>query len=171
MDFISGTLRRRFQEKFGDSGHGFMFVARPWDWYFQNDVNHTASEGWSINRIVGPLVGDGMYGLGGVSFHANGPASASYSTVSAGDFGRKVSRFDVYYLEQPRGGDLALRRRATSREDLDGGREQDVEGPLVHRAGRRSLVHAPRAQGNGDVRVFGVILERDTPASRTTRSA
>ncbi len=163
MDFISGTLRRRLQEKFGDAGHGFMFVARPWDWYFQNDVNHTASEGWSINRIVGPLVGDGMYGLGGVSFHANGPASASYSTVSTGDFGRKVSRFDVYYLEQPRGGELSLSTAGQPPVKISTAGASKVSKVHSYAVPDGAASFTLRAMGNGDVRVFGVILERETP--------
>src|SRR5262245_23141258 len=40
-DFISGTMRRRMQTKFGDAGHGFILLANPWEWYFHNDVAHS----------------------------------------------------------------------------------------------------------------------------------
>jgi hypothetical protein len=87
-DLISGTMRRMMQAKFGDAGHGFILAANPWEWYFHNDVSHHASDGWVANRITGPLSGDGLYGLGGVSFHAKGKAitggmsRASTSTTS-----------------------------------------------------------------------------------------
>jgi hypothetical protein len=33
MDFITGQMRRLFQAKFGDGGHGYVAMARPWGWY------------------------------------------------------------------------------------------------------------------------------------------
>ncbi|HWL89639.1 MAG TPA: GDSL-type esterase/lipase family protein [Polyangiaceae bacterium] len=163
-DLISGTMRRRFQDRFGDAGHGFVLTANPWEWYFHNDVMHAASEGWSISRITGPFSGDHIYGLGGVSFHTTaGGASASFGTPSKGDYGRKVSRFDVYYLEQPYGGDIELWAAGQPAEVFS------TRGPA--KASRVHTLHVPdgaatltlRTRGNGDVRVFGVALERDEP--------
>ena len=71
-DYISGTMRRRLQERFGDAGHGFILTANPIDWYFHNDVLHKATAGWMSMRIVGPLAKDGMYGLGGVDVPLDG---------------------------------------------------------------------------------------------------
>ena len=160
-DLISGTLRRRFQDRFGDSGHGFVLTANPWEWYFHNDVVHSASEGWNISRITGPFSGDHIYGLGGVSFHANGGASATFGTPAKGDYGRKVSRFDVYYLEQPYGGDIELTVAGQEPEIVS------TRGP--EKVSRVHTKHVPdgaatlnlRTRGNGDARVFGVALERD----------
>ncbi|WP_394833118.1 GDSL-type esterase/lipase family protein [Pendulispora rubella] len=160
-DLISGTLRRRFQDRFGDSGHGFVLTANPWEWYFHNDVVHSASEGWSISRITGPFSGDHIYGLGGVSFRANGGASATFGTPAKGDYGRKVSRFDVYYLEQPYGGDIELSVAGQEPEIVS------TRGP--EKASRVHTKQVPdgaatltlRSRGNGDTRVFGVALERD----------
>jgi lysophospholipase L1-like esterase len=162
-DLVSGTMRRLTQARFGDAGHGFILLANPWEWYFHNDVSHSASDGWSANRITGPLTGDGMYGLGGVSFHTSGTASAWFSTKSQGDYGRSVSRFDVYYLEQPWGGDVHLVTPGRPPEKLS------TRGPK--KASRVHSVAVPdgpgqlsiRTWGDGDVRMFGVALERDVP--------
>ncbi len=162
-DLISGTMRRLTQAKFGDAGHGFILTANPWEWYFHNDVNHSASDGWSAWRISGPLSGDGMYGLGGVSFHATGEASAWFATKSSGDYGLRVSRFDIYYLEQPWGGDAYVivpgRKPITlhTRGPKKVSRVFSVQVP--DGAGQMSM----RTWGNGDVRTFGVALERDVP--------
>lgn len=162
-DLISGTMRRLTQAKFGDAGHGFILIANPWEWYFHNDVSHSSSDGWSAFRITGPLSGDGMYGLGGVSFHATGEARAWFGTKSTGDYGRKVSRFDLYYLEQPWGGDLYVRVPGKKPERVH------TRGPKkVSKVHSISVPDGPgqmsiHTWGNGDVRLFGVALERDVP--------
>ena len=54
-DYVSGTLRRKLQEQFGDAGHGFSLIANAWPAYFHNDVYRFASSGWLVSRVVGPL--------------------------------------------------------------------------------------------------------------------
>jgi lysophospholipase L1-like esterase len=162
-DYVSGTMRRRMQERFGDAGHGFILTANPWEWYFHNDVDHRASDGWSMSRITGPLVKDGLYGLGGVSFHTAMTATATFGTVSRGEHGKSVSRFDVYYLEQPGGGDFQMEIkgqepvRISTRGDAKVSRKASVTVP--DGAATMTL----RTLGGGDVRTFGVVMERDGP--------
>jgi lysophospholipase L1-like esterase len=160
-DYVSGTMRRRFQQRFGDAGHGFILIANPWQWYFHNDVVHWASDGWSASRLSGPLAPDGMYGLGGVSFQAYGGATATFGTAEKGDFGRRASRFDLYYLEQPNGGDVQL--------TLKGG--APVVVPTRGPAKASKVYSLPVEDGPahltlrslGNVRLFGMSLERDVP--------
>ena len=162
-DFISGTMRRKMQARFGDAGHGFILVANGWEWYFHNDVMHSASEGWVANRITGPLVGDGLYGLGGVSFRAGAGSSATFATKSPAksEFGTKVSRFDLYYLEHPAGGDVALYVKGMAPEKLS------TRGPM--KVSRVHSVEVPDGASEltiraaGEARLFGVALERDVP--------
>jgi lysophospholipase L1-like esterase len=162
-DLVSGTMRRKMQARFGDAGHGFILTANPWEWYFHNDVAHSASDGWNANRITGPWTNDGFYGVGGVSFHTAQVASAWFGTPGKGDYGRNVSRFDVYYLEQPQGGDVDL---------IVPGRPAEVLSTRgSSKVSRVHLVSVPdgaahltiKTRGSGDVRVFGVALERDQP--------
>jgi lysophospholipase L1-like esterase len=162
-DLVSGTMRRRMQERFGDAGHGFILIANPWEWYFQNDIAHTASEGWNASKLTGPWPDDKMFGLGSVSFHTGAIASAWFSTMGHGEYGRKVSRFDLYYLEQPRGGDVMLTATGKPAERLSTRGETKVSRvkSIAVEDGAASLT--VRTLGNGDVRVFGVALERDEP--------
>ncbi len=175
-DFMSSTLRRRFQSRFGDAGHGFVLLAKPWAWYFHQDVSHWSSDGWKVHRIVNPRIQDELYGYGGATFRTyEGGTKASFGTAKSvpGDpktekeaFGRRVSRFDVHYLEQPDGGSFDLL--------LDGKKVKTVSTRAPAGSGKKlavATVDAPdgehtldvKAQGGAEARFFGVALERDVP--------
>lgn len=162
-DLISGTARRLMQARFGDAGHGFILTANPWEWYFHNDVMHTASDGWNAQRITGPFVSDKMYGLGGVSFHTAGAASAWFSTTDKGDYGRSVSHFDIYYLEQPSGGDADLVIPGQKTLLLSTRGEQKVSRMMTVEVPDGAASLSIRTRASGDVRIFGVALEREKP--------
>lgn len=160
-DYISGTMRRKMQERFGDSGHGFILLANPWEWYFHNDVSHAASDGWSASRITGPFVGDKAYGLGGVTFRGKPGATASFGTAKKGTHGTNVSRFDVYYLAQPGGGTVEAKIGKTSEtfsttEDAKVSRVKSFTVPDGEARLELRVV-------GGSPRLFGVALERDRP--------
>ncbi|HEY3497041.1 MAG TPA: GDSL-type esterase/lipase family protein, partial [Polyangiaceae bacterium] len=161
-DFVSGTLRRDLQRRFGDAGHGFVLIANAWPSYFHFDVTRYATAGFKVSRIVGPYADDGFYGLGGVSFRAGPHSLARFGTAANGDFGRSVSRFVIAYAEETRGGRFQVR--------LDGKDLQiiDTKGPAL--AARYHEVRAPDGPHelelqtlSGESRLFGVILERDQP--------
>jgi hypothetical protein len=161
-DYVSSTLRRRFQEHFGDAGHGFTLIANAWPAYVHEGVERYATVGWKVSRVVGPLAADGLYGLGCVSFTADKNVLARFSTVAKGDQGRSVSRFVVLYLEQPAGGSFRVSVDGTPREVVS------TEGPI-----KRSRFHEVRVSDgpheleiftqSGVSRLFGVVLERDEP--------
>jgi lysophospholipase L1-like esterase len=162
-DYVSGTMRRRLQARFGDAGHGFILIANPWEWYFHNDVLHASDGDWKASRLAGPVAPDGMYGLGGVSFTSYGGGVAWFGTAARGDFGRHVSRFDLYYLEQPGGGDVELGVRGAAPERFS--TRGDAKASRVHsvRVDDGEAKLTLRALGGGPVRLFGVALERDEP--------
>jgi lysophospholipase L1-like esterase len=162
-DFVTGTLRRRLQARFGDAGHGYMLMANAWPGYFHNDVVRFAAPGWQVSRVVGPFARDGFYGLGGVSFRSEGPGVFSrFATTQSGAYGRSVSKFVLDYLEQPNGGPIGIR--------IDG---KDVEtlstaGEATHSAWKSWPVpdgpHELEVRALGaNVRAFGVWMERDEP--------
>src|SRR5258708_17517500 len=99
-------MHRRLQSRSGYAVHGFILIANPWEWYFHNDVVHASDGEWKASRLAGPIAPDGMYGLGGVSFTSYGGGAAWFGTAPPRDFGRRVSPFAVYYLDQPGGGDV-----------------------------------------------------------------
>jgi lysophospholipase L1-like esterase len=164
-DFVTATLRRRLQKRFGDAGHGFMLMANAWPGYFHNDVVRFASPGWHVSRVVGPFARDGLYGLGGVSFRTEGPGVFSrFATSPSGTFGRSVSRFVLDYLEQPAGGSMEIKidgaKVATLSTAADAPRSavqtwKVPDGP--HELEVRPL--------GANVRAFGVWMERDEPGA------
>jgi lysophospholipase L1-like esterase len=161
-DYVSSTLRRKLQGAFGDAGHGFVLMANAWPAYFHADVSRYATAGFSVSRIVGPYAPDGLYGLGGVSFTAPPNVLSRVGTAESGDFGRKVASFTLFYLEQPGGGSLTL--------SVDDGppSELSTSGPSVaSKTHRLEVADGPHQltvlTKRGTSRLFGVVLERDTP--------
>src|SRR5262245_19994606 len=108
-DGITGTTRQLLQERFGDSGHGFILIDRPWDWYGHQAISLSSGGGWVNGSLMNPRTRDGELGLGGVAFFGSGTGKyARFSPASSGTIGRKFSRLEIYYLEQPNGGQFTV---------------------------------------------------------------
>lgn len=174
-DYVSGTLRRKLQETFGDSGHGFMLTANAWPAYFHNDVFRFATSGFRASRIVGPLTSDGLYGLGGVTFRSYSGLRAQFGTAEEGTFGRNVSSLEISYLARPGGGQIAVEVDGEPHSVVDtslpAGEAEDSNGtPSTESVVRRFVVRVPDGphrfelimQG-GETRTFGVVMERSNP--------
>jgi lysophospholipase L1-like esterase len=160
-DYISGTMRRKMQADFGDAGHGFILIAKPWDWYFHNDVIMGAGDGWSSSRIVGPFNKELAYGIGGVSFVGTPGAHSWYGTSAGQTYGKKVSHFDVYYMETPNGGEVELK---------SGDKSEKFSTKGEAKISRLKSFAVPDGEAkmtlkvvSGSPRLFGVALERDVP--------
>ncbi|HWA73636.1 MAG TPA: GDSL-type esterase/lipase family protein [Polyangiaceae bacterium] len=161
-DYVSGTLRRRFQERFGDAGHGFSLIANAWPAYFHNDIERYATAGWKVSRVVGPLADDGMYGLGCVSFRAEKNVLARFSTAKKGDFGTRASRFSVSYLESPEAGSFQV--------SVDGEVRAEVDTRAPQKRAASYELRVPDGPHSFEIltkrgisRLFGAVLERDGP--------
>lgn len=157
-DIETGAIRRALQARFGDGGRGFVALGEPWKHYVQEGVRTGMSREWASERgkyVQGKFVGDGLYGLGGASVFSAKKGGRAWADCSA-----PASRLEIAYLEQPNGGsfevyvDGAKRAKVVSRGDrvVSSFQGFDVpEGP--HNVELRPL-------GDGDVRVFGVTLDR-----------
>ncbi|MGZ3475138.1 MAG: GDSL-type esterase/lipase family protein, partial [Polyangiales bacterium] len=176
-DFMSSTLRRRFQARFGDAGHGFVLLAKPWAWYFHQDVTHWSSDGWKVHRIVNPRIADELYGYGGATFRTtDGGTRAGFGTAKAipgldpknekEAFGRRVSHFEVSYLEQPEGGGFDML--------IDGKKVQSISTRIATGSPKKLAVAKVdvddgehqlevKTTGSGEARFFGVVMERNVP--------
>lgn len=165
-DDVTGTLRRRLQKRFGDSGHGFMLVGKGTMPYRHKDVK-TAQEGpWTFNSIIRDELGDGLYGYGGVVFSSSGGGSAYYQTVDSGPIGRSVTSFEVFYQKSKGGGAFSVA--------VDSGKPELVQtgtAGQADNAGTDGFFKIDVARGShrldlraeGPVRLFGVAMEDSAP--------
>lgn len=159
-DGITSTVRRRLQRRFGDAGHGFILIDKPWGWYGHVGVTQEASRGWSSDPMFISR-GEHYYGLGGVSFNTEvAGVTSTLGTAADGDVGRSASAFDIYYLARPGGGDFELEvdgqpsgQVSTASDEVRSGFHLVNVEEGAHRLTIKTV-------GNGPVQMFGVALER-----------
>jgi len=158
-DIQTGAVRRALQARFGDGGRGFVAIGRPWKKWFQDGVRVGMSNEWAPDKGKverGKLVGDGIYGLAGIGLFTRQHGARAWTDVNA-----KTSRAELAYLEQPNGGafdvlvdGVRLVRVSTRGEKTASAfRAFDMAESATHQV-------EVRAVGDGDVRVFGLSLDR-----------
>ena len=165
---ISGEARTLLQDKFGDSGHGFILISKPWDFYFHENVS-MEGEGWKVSSPVLPGGGGGAFGLGGASFTAGSPSAFSrIRTMKKGE-GSAVSRFDIYYRAQPHGGSFLA--YVDKEEPRAFSTQAEAKASAVVSISVEDGGHALRItpKGDGAVTLYGVALERTSRAWFTIR--
>jgi hypothetical protein len=111
-DGFTKVIRHRLQARFGDAGPGFVVAAKPWHDYNHKDVAIEYSKGWE-SYWVGPTRSreDGLYGLAGCSFGSD--SKHDFCRLATGQdkegYGRDITRAELYYWQQPGGGDLMVK--------------------------------------------------------------
>jgi lysophospholipase L1-like esterase len=162
-DGITGTTRRLLQEQFGDAGHGFILVDRPWEWYGHQAITFTSSGGWSDDSLMNPMTKDGMFGLGGVTFHASPGKTARFAPATSGDTGKNFSRMDVYYLAQPGGGQFSVSINGETNETVSTSADMGKSAFREIKAAKSGANTFEIKTVSGSVRMFGAVLENDGP--------
>ena len=161
-DYVTQTVRRLLQKKFGDGGHGFVLAGRPSRWYRRNQLRIASSKGWKVNRLTKPTTRDGAYGLGGATFRTSRGGEWVRMVPNGQGLGARVSKMQVFYLAQPSGGKFSL-----SVDD----RSVTVDTSAPQAASRTAEILVAdghhelklRTLGGGEVRLFGAVLERQGP--------
>jgi lysophospholipase L1-like esterase len=159
-DLETGEVRRELQARFGDGGRGFVPLGEPYKNYYQEGVRVGSSgfKGEHGKLVHGHQMGDGAYGLLGVSVVGSRPGARAWTDAKA-----PASRIELAYLAQPGGGSVDL--------SVDGHSYGRVSTASSDFTSAFQLVDVPegphhieaRALGDGEVRVFGVALDRSTP--------
>ncbi len=164
-DRFTAYIRGYLQQRFGDGGTGFVTLVPLWQWHRHNAVGIKASKHWFVEhaqRKKGRL--DGLYGLIGASASASSekawaelrPTPAKSTTdATASDV------LELWWLASPQGGSfdvlLAGQHVTTVRTKADAIAAGYTEIPAPK--GRFPLRIA--AKGDGEVRLFGAVLEHD----------
>jgi lysophospholipase L1-like esterase len=159
-DLGVAVFRRAMQTRFGDGGRGFVSVGKPWKSYVQDGVRGGMSKEFEPLKVKyhqdHTFTGiDGAYGLLGVGITASHTGARAWTDVLV-----HTSRIELAYGQDPGGGSFDVL--------IDGARA----GRVATRAPQAGsgwfafdVADTPhqvelRAVGDGDVRVFGMNLDR-----------
>jgi lysophospholipase L1-like esterase len=160
-DHITSAVRAKMQMRFGDAGHGFHLLAKPNASYVHKAIEFRGGEDWQRCYIINKCKSDGLYGLGGTTVWSSGGAETRFRTSDSTPNGRKASRIELWYLQEPKGGNVKVSVDdaepvlVSTAGEGDGWKVIDVEdGPHELKI---------RAAGGGKVRLYGVVIERDVP--------
>ena len=167
MDWITSGMRRLLQGKYGDGGHGYVALGRPWGWYQHNDVRHDSPAAhWKFCAISTHPCDDGHYGFANIA--AESSEAGAYSWVATAPegaaIGKTVSRATLYYLKQPGGGRIRLKidRKEERLVSTRGGRHEAAFESIEVPDGAHKFEFL--TLGDGPARLFGLTLERDPPS-------
>ncbi len=163
-DRMTAQVRRLMQARFGDGGKGWVPVAPGWRYQRHQHVEWHA-ERWHtyvVNRSNGPL---DRYGFGGVVAESRIGARSTIATVGGDGPGSAVSQFRLFYQAFPEGGPLGIEvddgdeRQISTHADEVEDRVEEIDVP----DGSHSLTLRAEGEEPGDLRLYGVTMERDGP--------
>ncbi len=149
-DMITADVRALLQKQFGDAGHGYHLIAKPWAWYEHRGVS-VDSDGWTIAPANQTSLRDGLFGLGGVSFRGS---DGAYSRFWFRE--RSLQRVDLDYL--PGGGTVVILADGQKVGSLDTS-QGDGHWVLNLRSVRTIEIRVE----SGEVRLFGVFFSKPQP--------
>jgi lysophospholipase L1-like esterase len=159
-DKITDTVRQRLQERFGSAGRGFLMV-RKFNRFQRGHRTGDGTGGWVLDVITQAVRRDALFGYTGAAFTAQRAGERSVFEPLAG-----AHRVDVFYLEEPAGGELVL---TTAQGEVG---RIDTRAPRREKEARVASFVLPTAEGVDAVtltaethgpRVFGVAMEADVP--------
>lgn len=169
LDFMTGEMRRMLQVSHGDSGHGFVALARPWPWYrHQYVVTDYDDKAWSAFTVTThptPTM-DPWYGQGLIAAQSKQTGARTWvlTAPEGSPIGTHASRFEVWYLAWPTGGSFEVRVDG----EVKGSADTHAEGEPHFGFVRVDVPDGPHKMvavttSPRPVRLLGAVVERDTP--------
>lgn len=101
-DLITADLRGILQGQFGNAGHGYILMGKPWAWYGHRGFE-IRSSGWQITPANQSEVRNGLFGLGGVVFWGSPGAVTRFTARDS-----THTTVEISYLNEPSGGTFEL---------------------------------------------------------------
>ncbi|MEZ4223472.1 MAG: hypothetical protein R3B13_21170 [Polyangiaceae bacterium] len=167
MDWITGEMRRTLQEKYGDAGHGYVALGRPWEWYRHMDVRsgHERLD-WTPFAVSTHPSPEAAYGFAGIAARSERAGAVTWVATApeSSPVGTRASRVDVYYLRKPHGGSFEIRVDGSERARIStasAAREAAFHTLELSDAPHRVELVSTTVES---VTAFGVTLERGTPS-------
>jgi lysophospholipase L1-like esterase len=159
-DLGVAVFRRSMQARFGDGGRGFVSIGKPWKSYAQDGIRGGMSKEFEPLKVKfhkdHTFTGiDGCYGLLGVGITASKAGARAWTDVAA-----RASHVELAYEQDPQGGsfdvfiDGARAGRVATRAAQAG------SGYFAFDAADTPHQIELRTVGDGEVRVFGMNLDR-----------
>jgi len=169
MDFMTGEMRRYLQTSHGDAGHGYVALARPWNWYRHQyvvaDYDPKAWTAYTVSTHPTPTM-DPWYGQGLIVAQSKqGGARTWVETAPEGaPVGTSVSRFEVWYLAWPSGGAFDVKVDG----EVKGSADTQVDGEPHFGFVRVDVPDGPHkmlavTKDAHQTRLLGAVLERSEP--------
>ena len=155
-DLITADVRALLQKQFGDAGHGFTFIDKPWEWYEHRGVELSGA-GWEMEPANKSNIKDGQFGLGGVSFFGQWNSTAN---VHVKDNTHTV--VEVSYLAQPSGGSFVLFGDKSPIATISTNSAETKPGFVTYSV-NPGISDYSIGQIQGRVRLYGMRLGKMTP--------
>ncbi|HEY2015211.1 MAG TPA: GDSL-type esterase/lipase family protein [Bryobacteraceae bacterium] len=155
-DLITGDVRTQLQQHYGDAGHGFILISKPWAWYQHTGVEVSGS-GWQMAPASRFISHDGMFGLGGVSFTGSGSARGQIVFAKPA-----YTEYEVWYLRQPGGGSFSLLADGKVLGKTETAGESKAPGFATFHSDSAAQKLEIRVD-QGTVRLYGITAEKPGP--------
>jgi hypothetical protein len=156
-DLLPGRLRARMQGIYGDGGPGFVHAVQPHRFMDSKAFTRTATGRWATYTLSTIPSPDGLYGLGGSTTEAQG--AGNKIVFKSRTTSRALSRVEVYYLAQPKGGSAEVVIDGQVAATIE--TAADAKDARYHAVEVADAAHTVEVRvGAGRVRLFGVALER-----------
>lgn len=155
-DAIPGRLRSLLQAELGDGGPGYVYAVPPHRFCGHEAIARWSAGTWLSHAISTSLVPDGLYGVGGSTAETEDGRATIKLNAGA------VSKVELYYLAQPRGGTAKLLADGKEVASIDtrNATKQAGYASVTIDGGAKKLELAAA----GKLRVFGLGLENPTGA-------
>jgi lysophospholipase L1-like esterase len=159
-DVYPHYLRTYLQQRFGDGGHGFVHVAKPWRWYGHVDVAVEGGARWKTEHAQRrDARADGYFGLLGASLATRDKKASGRVTFRNGTV---ASNFEIYFLAQPRGGSFTVFADGREIATVKTAAAEPRAGYYAFELPEAEHEIEVRPRGNGEIRLFGMTAERLT---------
>jgi hypothetical protein len=159
-DRWTGYLRGYLQSRFGDGGPGFVAVVPLWRWHRHQEVKLDPSRGWeSTHALLVKGNKHDRYGLMGV--YGSTKLKGARLELDLKGLSETAERWSIWYLAGPNRGRFELSVGNTDPTTIDASAKELRPGYAELTAPANEL--RLRTLGGGEVRLFGVVIERDEP--------